>query len=64
MGIKPNREQMTNFLRNIKAKGWTAKEVGERWGIKPRQMSNISRNPKVRDFDAVEGLPDKNEVKT
>lgn len=50
---------MENLLRNIKAKGWTAKEVGKRWGIKPRQMSNISRNHKVKDFDAVEGLPHK-----
>ena len=32
---------MTNFLRNIKAKGWTAKEVGERWVVKPRQTNNI-----------------------
>ena len=50
---------MTNFLLNIKEKGWTAKEVGERWGIKPRQMSNLSSDPKVKDFDAVEGLPAK-----
>jgi len=50
---------MTNLLRNIKDKGWTAKEVGERWGIKQRQMNNISRNPKVIHFDAVEGLPTK-----
>ncbi len=50
---------MTNMLRNIKAKGWTAKEVAKRWGITQRQMSNISKRPKVRDCDAVEGLPTK-----
>ena len=50
---------MTNFLRNIKAKGWTSKEVAKRWGITPRQMSNVSASPKVKDFDAVEGLPTK-----
>ena len=49
---------MTNLMRNIKAKGWKQKEVAKRWGIKPRQMANISRNPKVKDFDAVEGVPD------
>jgi len=50
---------MTNFMIKIKLKGWTPKEVGERWGIKQRQMNNISRNPKVIHFDAVEGLPTK-----
>ena len=50
---------MENLLRNIKAKGWKAKEVAERWGIKPRQMANITREPKVIHFDAVEGLPEK-----
>ena len=50
---------MTNFLRNIKNKGYTAKEVAKRWGITQRQMSNISTKPKVKDFDAVEGLPTK-----
>jgi len=49
---------MTNLQTAIKAKGWTMQAVATRWGIKARQMSNISVNPKQRDWDAVAGLPD------
>jgi len=48
---------MTNLLANIQSKGWTAKALGERWGIGVRQMSRKIANPKQIDFDAVKGLP-------
>jgi len=48
---------MTNLLLKIQAKGWTAKALGERWGIGVRQMSRKIAKPKQIDFDAVEGLP-------
>ena len=50
---------VTPFLTKIKAKGWKAKEVAKRWGILPRQFSRISKAPKQKDWDAVEGLSSK-----
>lgn len=43
----------------IKAKGYSLKELGKRWGLKERQMYNIQREPSQRDIDAVNGLPRK-----
>ena len=48
---------MNKLTQQIKAKGWLMKEIAERWSITPRQMSNISKEPKQVHFDAVEGLP-------
>lgn len=48
---------MTKFTTVARAKGWPMKAIAERWGITPRQMSNIAANPKQRDWDALEGLP-------
>ena len=42
---------------DIKSKGWKMKDVASRWGITPRQMSNISASPGMKDWDAVDGLP-------
>ena len=50
---------MTDFVKKLRAKGWTAKELAERWGILPRQISNIGNNPKKIHFDALAGLPDR-----
>jgi len=41
------------------AKGYTKDDLGERWGIKERQMFNIMREPKQIHLDAVAGLPRK-----
>ena len=43
----------------IKLKGWTAKAVAERWGFSLRHMANICNKPTQKDWDAVEGLPNK-----
>jgi hypothetical protein len=49
---------MHDFTRQAKAKGWTNKAIGHRWGgLTGRQMSNISANPKQKDWDALSGLP-------
>lgn len=50
---------MNAFTKQAKAKGWTNKAIGERWGLKPRQMSNIAGKPKQKDWDALNGLPDR-----
>jgi len=50
---------MNNLLTKMQSKGWTAKALGERWGIGVRQMSRKIAKPKQIDFDAVKGLPTK-----
>lgn len=50
---------MTPFVKALRLKGWSAKEVAKRWGILPRQMSNIGKRPKQMHMDALAGLPDR-----
>jgi transcriptional regulator len=50
---------MTDFVKKLRAKGLTAQELAERWGITPRQISNIGKNPSVMNIDALNGLPEK-----
>ncbi len=45
------------FTTKAKIQGWRMQDIAERWGIKPRQMSNIARSPSQRDWDALAGLP-------
>lgn len=56
-----NRMTASEIKALLKAKGWTSRAVGERWGLKPRRMSQIvtdeERNPYYTD--AFKGLPDK-----
>ena len=52
---------MNKFTEQAKAKGWTNKAIGERWGLKPRQMSNIAAEPKQIHLDALKGLPNQKE---
>lgn len=49
----------------VKSKGWKIKEVGERWGLKPRRMSQIVTDEKRNKYytDGFRGLPDKIEEK-
>lgn len=51
---------MRNFKEEAKRKGWTLKELAERWGVTPRQMTNVAKNPKQKDWDALESLADFN----
>ena len=50
------------FKDDLKSKGWKMKDVAERWGISPRQVSNIAKNPTTRDWDMLDGLPDYREA--
>ena len=48
----------TKFRIKAESQGWTLKALGERWGVKPRQMANISRAPKQRHWDMLRGAID------
>jgi hypothetical protein len=50
---------MTRFVKVLRSKGWTAKEVAKRWGVSPRWISIIGGNPSQRDWDALDGLPNR-----
>lgn len=50
---------MKPFTSAFKIKGWTRDTLAKRWKITPRQLSNISANPKQKDWDALAGIPDK-----
>lgn len=52
---------MTPFVKQLRKKGWTAQQLAKRWGVTPRQISNIGRNPSQKDWDALECLPDLSE---
>ncbi len=49
--------RMNKFTEKVKAKGWSMKAIGERWGVTPRRMSQIAGAPKQKDWDAMEALP-------
>ena len=49
---------MTPFVKALRLKGWSAKQVAERWGMLPRQLSRIAKEPKQIHLDALAGLPD------
>jgi len=48
---------MTKFVKALRLKGWSAKQVAERWDILPRQLSRIAQEPKQIHLDALAGLP-------
>lgn len=50
---------MNKFTERAKNKGWSMKVLSERWGVTQRQMSNVAKKPKPKDWDALEGLPNK-----
>lgn len=49
---------MSEFTNWAKVRGWKMKEVAKRWGVTPRRMSQIAADPKQKDWDALNGLPD------
>jgi hypothetical protein len=42
---------------------WLLEDIAERWGISIRQMSRVANNPKQKDLDAVNGLPEPRQPK-
>ncbi len=57
------RSAETEFHRIVRAKGWTLLELGERWGLGPRQMTRIAQGCSTRDLDSAYGLPKKTKKK-
>ncbi len=52
---------MTDFVKKLRAKGYTARELATRWNLLPRQISRIGKAPKQMHLDALDGLPGKYE---
>ncbi len=48
---------MTDYVKKMREKGWSAQAVARRWGISPRRVSQIGKSPTQRDWDALAGLP-------
>lgn len=48
---------MKQFTQAVKNKKWSMKKLASRWGITPRQLSNIASDPKPIHWDALNGLP-------
>lgn len=53
---------MTDFVKKLRVKGWTAQELAKRWGVTPRRISQIGNNPTQKDLDALAGLPDRKKM--
>lgn len=59
MSVARKTAKMTEFVNQLRAKGWTAQELAKRWGVSPRRISQIGAAPTQKDWDALVGLPDK-----
>jgi len=51
------KREMTEFVKKLRAKGWTAQALAKHWGVTPRRISQIGANPKQIHWDAMEHLP-------
>ncbi|ENY5184894.1 hypothetical protein ACEZOD_003341 [Vibrio cholerae] len=56
-------KNITEFQRIANERGWTFKQIAERWGLSERQLSRIAQDAKIRDLDSVKGLPIKKKSK-
>ena len=36
---------MTEYVKALRAKGWSAQDLAERWGVSPRRISQIGNAP-------------------
>ena len=54
---------ITEFQRIANKRGWTFKQIAERWGLSERQLSRIAQDAKIRDLDSEKGLPIKKKSK-
>lgn len=45
------------FYEALRAKGWTVKEVAERWNMHPGSLRRLAKRPSARDIDALKALP-------
>jgi len=56
--------KQTAFHKIAEEKGFSLREIGDRWSLSMRQMTRIANAPRQRDLDAVNGLPPQNESTT
>ncbi|WP_175610074.1 hypothetical protein [Pseudoalteromonas sp. SK20] len=54
-------KKITEFQLIANGKGWKFEDIAKRWDLSERQLSRVASAGKVRDLDAVKGLPDKNQ---
>jgi hypothetical protein len=50
---------MSDYAKAARAKGWTIKALAERWGLTPRRLNQIGKEPTQRDWDALAGVPNR-----
>jgi transcriptional regulator len=50
---------MTEYVKTLRKKGWTAQELAKRWGVSPRRISQIGNEPTQKDWDALAGIPNR-----
>jgi transcriptional regulator len=55
-------KKMTDFVKALRLKGWSAQQVAKRWGVTPRRISQIGKNPRQKDWDALNGLPERKQA--
>jgi len=52
------RLTMTEYVKQLRVKGWTAQELAMRWGVSTSRISQIGAAPTQKDWDALAGLPE------
>lgn len=50
------------YSKALRSKGWTAAAVAERWGLSRQGVSKIASQPTQRDWDALNGLPERTKL--
>jgi len=45
------------YIDTVTGEWGSAQELGKRWGISPRRISQIGNSPIQKDWDALAGLP-------
>ena len=50
------RSNASAFVGELHKIGMSAQELALRWGVTPRQISNVGKNPSQKDWDALEGI--------
>ena len=51
------------FTDAVRARGYTMIELASIWGLQPRQLSLIAKNPKPIHWLAIKGLEDRKQPK-
>lgn len=54
---------MNHYTQKARDKGWTLKALAQRWGVSDRSARKTTSHPKMRDWDALAGIPNRFGVK-